>query len=248
MAVHAKCKSEHIFFFVKCKNPSPLPRVTVYFTMMSEEFLISVKEGRTGDVIAALAQDGRIDKTLVYAASLGHVEVVQVLLAWVGVDGKRVDPTASNACLCAASNGHAEVVRVLLAWVGVDGKRVDLTAYNNYIVNCKAYNYVLSCAAYNGHAEVVLVLLGWVGVGGKRLDPTAHNNNAVMWAAFHGHIEVVRVLLAWVGVDGQRVDIEVARRAAKSPAVLAVCDEAASIAAWWSPARVAWMISVVTSG
>ena len=48
-------------------------------------------------------------------------------------------------------------------------------------------------------------------------------------------------------VDGQRVDIEVARRAAKSSAVLALCDETASIAAWWSPARVAWIIGVVAA-
>jgi hypothetical protein len=70
----------------------------------------------------------------------------------------------------------------------------------------------------------------------------------VLSAACYGHVEVVRVLLAWVGVDGQRVDIEVATRAVKSPAVLALCNEAASIAACWSPARVSWIIGVVASG
>jgi ankyrin repeat protein len=94
---------------------------------------------------------------------------------------------------------------------------------------------------------VVQVLLAWVGVDGQRVDPTAGNNYAVRWAASNGHVEVVRLLLKWVGVDGKRVDIEVTRRATKSLAVLAVCDEAASIAAWWSPARVAWMIGVVAS-
>ena len=124
----------------------------------------------------------------------------------------------------------------LLEWVGVDGKRVDPTTGNN----CALWR-----AALNGHVEVVRVLLAWVGVDGRRVDPTANHNYAVRWAALKGHVEVVQVLLAWVGVDGQRVDIEVARRATRSPAVLAVCEEAASIAAWWSPARVAWMIGVV---
>jgi ankyrin repeat protein len=98
---------------------------------------------------------------------------------------------------------------------------VDPTAENNTAVRC---------AAFNGHVEVVRLLLAWVGVDGKRVDPTAGNNYAVNWAASRGQVEVVRVLLAWVGVDGQRVNMEVATRAAKSPAVLALCNEAASIA------------------
>ena len=98
---------------------------------------------------------------------------------------------------------------------------------------------------------MVRLLLEW---DGKRMNSTKlYKNHILHHAACNGRVEVVRLLLAWVGVDGQRLDIEVARRAADysanySAAVLAVCDEAASIAAWWSPARVAWMISVVTSG
>jgi ankyrin repeat protein len=171
---------------------------------MCDDFERSVNEGRTRVVIAALARVGK-------------------------------DP---NAVRWAAWNGHVEVLRLLLAWVGVDGKRVDPTANNNTAVRW---------AAYRNHVEVVRVLLEWVGVDGKRVDPTADTDFAVRWAACYGHVQVVRVLLAWVGVDGQRVDIEVARRAAKSPAVLALCNEAASIAVWWSPARVAWIIGVVVS-
>ena len=185
------------------------------FDEMYDEFQESVKEGRTSDVIAALAR--------------------------VWKDGNRIDPTADNnhAVRLAAWHGHVEVVRVLLEWVGVDGKQVDPTADNNFAVRW---------AASNGYVDVVRVLLAWVGVDGRRVDPTVLHNYAVWSAATSGHVEVLRVLLAWVGVEGQRVDIEVARRAAKSPAVLALCNEAASIAAWWSPARVAWIIGVVASG
>ena len=193
------------------------PRFTVYLknaTKMYDEFQESVREGRTRDVVAALAR--------------------------VGKDGSRIDPTESNnhAVRLAALNGHVEVVRELLAWVGVDGKRVDPTVGNNYAVRR---------AAFLGHVEVVRLLLAWVGVDGKRVDPTAGNNDVVWSAATMDHVEVVRALLEWVGVHGKRVDMEVARKAAKSPAVLALCDEAASIAAWWSPARVAWIIGVVAS-
>ncbi len=203
----------HGIFFRKEKG---LHRALLHcsFHEMCDDFERSVNEGRTRDVIAALAR--------------------------VGKDGSREDPTADNnkALICAALKGHVEVVRELLEWVGVDGKRVDPTARNNDAVRL---------AALNGCVGVVQVLLAWVGVDGQRVDPTAGNNYAVRWAASNGHVEVVRLLLKWVGVDGKRVDIEVTRRATKSLAVLAVCDEAASIAAWWSPARVAWMIGVVAS-
>ena len=249
--------------------------------MLPCHFLKSVKEGRTGDVIAALARVGekgsRIDPTshsneaLVCAAIYGHVEVVQVLLAWVGVDGKRVnlrEYTYSHELNCAAIYGHVEVVRVLLEWVGVDGRRVDPTANKNSAVRWAAMkghvevvrvllewvgvdgrrvdptaenNDAMRIASHNGHVKVVQVLLEWVGVDGKRVDPTAEDNYWVKRAAAKGHVEVVRLLLKWVGVDGKRVDMEATRRAMNFPAALAVLDEASG----WSPARVAWMIGVL---
>ena len=97
---------------------------------MCDEFQESVKEGRTSDVIAALAcvgKDGsRIDPTaddnyaVRLAASNGHVQVVRVLLEWVGVHGKRVDPTAENTCdvRWAAWHGNGEGGRVVLGRAG----------------------------------------------------------------------------------------------------------------------------------
>ena len=97
------------------------------------------------------------------ASLYGHVDIVRVLLLWVGVDGKRVDPTAMEnyALKCAVNRGHVEVVRVLLSWVGENGKRIDATAMDNY---------ALRCAIAYGHVEVVRVLLAWVGKDEKRVD------------------------------------------------------------------------------
>ena len=140
------------FFFPEKKTHYTTPAIHRSPMIGGQLLERSVKKGRPGDVIAVLAR--------------------------VGKDGSRIDPTTdlNEALISAVSCAHVEVVQVLLAWVGVDGKQVDPTAENNYAIRW---------AVWNGHVQVVRLFIGMGGRGREAGGP--HNRQQL--CAVAGSVE-----------------------------------------------------------
>lgn len=140
-----------------------------------------------------------------WASRNGLHEIVEFLLAWVGPDKKRVDPTAekNEAIMLASQNGHAQVVKLLLNWRGPDNERVDPT---------DQFGEAIIEASDKGHDKVVELLLAWVGPENKGVNVTNQNvfrlacELALRLASKNGHDKVVELLLNWRGPGNKRVD------------------------------------------
>ena len=177
-----------------------------------------------------------------WASQNGHVETLQMLLAWRGPHGEWYDPRTvySHAGEWAVHRDHVEVLQVLLAWRGPHGEWCDPRVDDNIVVQwasqyglvdivralltwqgphgewCDPRGYcdfAVRMASGNRYAKVVWTLLAWRGPAGEWCDPRADDNFAVRKACQGGYLDVVRALLAWRGLHGEWCDVSIARTA-----------------------------------
>ncbi|KAL1955231.1 hypothetical protein VTO42DRAFT_8890 [Malbranchea cinnamomea] len=131
---------------------------------------------------------------LLWASTLGHDDVVRLLLAQKEIDVNSKTSEGYTPLLGAAVNGHVGVVELLLAKEGVD-------------LNCKARDGMtpLAGAARNGDVEILKKLLA------AGADPSVgdHIGRAPLCiAAEFGHAEAVRSLLDDKRVNVTQEDVE----------------------------------------
>ena len=140
------------------------------------------------------------NKELIWAASHGHIEVVELLLD----RGANIHVNNDDALIWAARNGHIEVVKLLLdsgADIQAKYDKALIYASNNDNIEVvkllldrgvginAVKNYALKWAANKGHIEIVKFLLD------SGADIHADNEYALKWAANNDHIKVVKLLL-----------------------------------------------------
>ena len=143
---------------------------------MEEELLTSCEENNVAQIERLLQKP--MDPNghgFVLAASLGHLEVVRLLLE-AGADKHAVDTEGDTALSAAAQEGHLEVVRMLLE-AGAD-KEAALTDGAT----------ALHFAAQDGHFEVVRLLLE---AGADKDAATFHGSRALHLAAQNGSRAIV---------------------------------------------------------
>jgi hypothetical protein len=164
---------------------------------MDIEFLTMVIE--TGDIetVRRALEDQKVDPSdddnasIIVASEGGHLEIVELLLKWIGPNGERVDPgTRDNSPIrLAIENGELEMVKLLLKDSRVDPSDND--------------NYVIRFASRFGYLEIVKLLLNWVGPNGERVDPNdyddADENSSIDHANMNNHLEIVSLLEDFIG-------------------------------------------------
>ncbi|XP_059151249.1 ankyrin-3-like [Physella acuta] len=124
-------------------------------------------------------QDECGKSALMYAAQIGHIEIVTVLLEH-DASYTDVDNTRYNALLHAAWKGQTEVVKILIA------KGADINSINTFTRNA------LMEASLMGHIETVCFLLT-KDSNIKQRD--SFGNSALLLASQAGHLDVVILLL-----------------------------------------------------
>ncbi|KAJ5637503.1 hypothetical protein N7490_007382 [Penicillium lividum] len=128
-----------------------------------------------------------------HAASVGHIEICQVLLSAKKVEVNARSKFQFTPLLLAASCGHEKVVSLLIE------KQADIEAKDTYPKLTP-----LTKAAQNGHEAVVKVLLE-KGADLEAKDETGQT--PLSWAIENGHEVVVKVLLE-KGADLEAEDKE----------------------------------------
>jgi ankyrin repeat protein len=124
------------------------------------------------------------------AATNGHVQVVEILLAQEKSFLDTACPSKSTALWWAAGNGHEGVVRLLLAsGADANGDSPDKSP--------------LLPAAENGHLEIVRLLLKQKGID-PMWQSAAHNSTVLTLAATRGDDQLVKILLCVEGVNPDR--------------------------------------------
>jgi hypothetical protein len=137
-----------------------------------------LKEARVARMLILSIKDSpdsvlKRDFAVRYAATRGHLKIVQLLLNGAIISERFRGLTVENA----ACNGHLEIVRLLLA--------------NGATISEHFRGLAVGNAAYNGHLEIVEFLLA----NGAMISEQ-HRGSAVENAARNGHLEIVEFLLA----------------------------------------------------
>ncbi|KAJ5447596.1 hypothetical protein N7445_002417 [Penicillium cf. griseofulvum] len=121
------------------------------------------------------------------AATNGHVQVVEILLAREKSFLDTACPSKSTALWWAAGNGHEGVVRLLLvSGADANGDSPDKSP--------------LLPAAENGHLEIVRLLPKQKGID-PMWQSAAHNSTVLTLAATRGDDQLVKILLCVEGVN-----------------------------------------------
>ncbi len=134
---------------------------------------------------------------LIYAAGLGHLDIVKLLLNQPNIDINIVDSGGLSALSAAAMRGHTEIMKLLLQAPGI-----IIDSSNNNA------DSALLQAAENGHIQAVKLLLDTPGVN---FFATKTNRNylvqdALMLAAGNGHSEIVSLLINIPGMVDKFVE------------------------------------------
>ncbi|TFK24062.1 ankyrin, partial [Coprinopsis marcescibilis] len=130
---------------------------------------------------------------LTLAASLGHLEIVNVLLGVEGVDVNVAAFHDMTAIAEASSNGDISIVERLLQVDGIDFNARDQNGRTPLLI-----------ASSKGHDDVVKALVNTDGIAVNL--PDSDGNTALIEASRNGHVEVVRTLLGVEGIDVNAVD------------------------------------------
>jgi len=142
------------------------------------------------EIVTALIQIGCYDlnegdywefTALASAASMGHEEVVEILLGREEVSPDKPSSGGGTPLSFAALNGHEGVVEILLGWEGVNPDKPDDDGRTP-----------LSHAAQYGNEELVKILLGREEVNPDK--PDLEGQTPLMWAARWGSPGVVALL------------------------------------------------------
>lgn len=179
----------------------------------SDQIRLFIRALATDDAGVASMKKGAI---LLFAAHLGHLGLVEALLA-AGAKVNFADLTYGKSALnTAAERGHVEFVSRLLKHPEIECDKLDTCGYsalmisvmNNHpdVVNCLLAagaqvnlanptngNTALIIAATNGYGDSVKRLLAQTGIKRDMRDTSGHN--ALMWAARKNHLDVVNCLL-----------------------------------------------------
>ncbi|RIA83449.1 Glycosyltransferase Family 2 protein [Glomus cerebriforme] len=127
-------------------------------------------------------QDIEGESALYQAASMGQVEVVDILI-YANANVESYNNENITPLIIAAYHGHADVCRVL-----IDHGHANINFQD------KSHKTALSLTCYEGHIEVAKILL----VRGANVDITdQYGWTALMFAAFNGHAEVCQLLLEY---------------------------------------------------
>jgi ankyrin repeat protein len=140
---------------------------------------------------------------LMYAARVGAVRRVRVLLRPRKVDVDARDARGCTALHHACAAGQTESARLLLDG-GADKEREDDHSRSKmFAVSWGPLHY----ASAMGHAGVVRLLLEWGVKPDLRWTPDDPKEQPLHLACEHGHVEVVRLLLE-AGADEDKDDVQ----------------------------------------
>ncbi len=175
-------------------SPAAAPQTSATQENFGESFLDAVRKNDVSAAKSLLIRGVYVDfkdknrrVALMFAASHGHKEIVEMLLEHnPNVDLQSKD--GWTALMIAAYHGHKEIVEMLLR----HNPNVDLQYKDGWTA--------LMFAAQHGHKEIVEMLL--------RHNPNVDLQNkdgwtALMIAIHHGHEKVVEMLVKKNGVKGQ---------------------------------------------
>jgi len=214
----------------------------------------AAKDNRLNDV-KILVQTPRCDlnqvetsgraTALIIAASVGHISIVQILIADHRVDVNLKDINGHTALATAARKGHLDVFKVLLdsdLCEPPDEGVFSMVGRNGYRKLCKVYkedsiprelsplflSLKLRDASRDGQIEVVRTLL----TSEPKIQPDIEDEYSyapLSYAAERGHESIVSLLLSYAVVDVNR-RFEMVNWA-ESPNKIYLCDATALIAA-----------------
>jgi len=152
-------------------------------------------------------RDGAGITPLIWAASRGHEEAVELLLQQKDIQSDLPDTNGGRTALSwAAGNGHEGVVRIFLGRRFINPGRIGRSwgkaprvaglllgrRYVNPDSPSESGGTPLSWAAQNGHEGVVKILLERNDVNP---DARRFGHTPLSWAAENGHERVVKILL-----------------------------------------------------
>jgi len=140
-------------------------------------------------VIGVISEQAN-DSCFYWACSLGHTEIVELLLKDVRFNPVGNDNQPFNM---AAASGHVDIVKLLLS-----DTRVDPSTHNNYAIRW---------ASENGHIEVVKILLKQ-----SQVDASDLGNYTIRYACENGYIEIVKILLDELNIVTYRYLISLASK------------------------------------
>lgn len=147
-----------------------------------------------------------LNKTLVKACEMGHLEIVKYLLTSPEIKQKPDIHTSEDAALKGASyNGHLEIVQYLLT-------SPELTEHAKIK---KSEGSTLSFTAMHGHLDVVKYLLTDPLVKNQS-DIRADGDNALSFACYGNHVDVVNYLLTSPEVTERPLNINFGLKCAVS--------------------------------
>ena len=175
-----------------------------------------------------------------FAANLGHMECLKLLLASPGVNVNVKDNGNDTPLICAAFNGHAECVRHLLAAPGIDVNMENDHANSPLIIATRkgdeeCVRHLLAAPGINvnlenqsgytplilaagiGHTECVRLLLSAPGIDVNLENQVSYT--ALLCAAANGHTECVQLLL-----DTPEIDVNLANDEGSTPLCLAAFE------------------------
>ena len=125
---------------------------------------------------------------LSYAAQMGHVAVVKLLLERADVDINYMDSQRHGPLSYAAMEGHEAVVKLLLERADIDINRTNVGG-----------DGPLSYAARRGHVAVVKLMLAKDGVDVN--SKNRQGDTPLSYAAEGGHVALVKLLLERADID-----------------------------------------------
>jgi ankyrin repeat protein len=147
-------------------------------------------------------ENAREHTVLMLAASMGHISVVELLLAVPRMDKASIDHADNfgrTALMQAASSGHVSIVELLLA-----DPRVDKASINHADIYGDT---ALMLAAIDGHTSIIELLLADSRMEKSCIDHTDYyGSTALMHAVEDGYTAIVERFLADPRVDKASID------------------------------------------
>jgi len=131
---------------------------------------------------------------LLEACEYGHLDIVQMLLAYANVDVNALDQFGNTPLMLASMKDRREVVKVLLKQKNINVNQQDV----------KVGLCAIECASMSNNKEIVKLLLKNENIAVNQQDNIGAT--ALMWASFHGYKKVVKMLLQHKDINVNQED------------------------------------------